>query len=239
MSSSPTAPTSTTASSTSSPSPAERRPTRPGGPDRLRRDRPALRRGGRRHGWPVDVHPLPPLLHNQPRADRRRGRPARGELRAALRDGRGRLRRLRHLRRPRRGLRAARPERLDGLHCYDVYAGAGPGPHMFDEQPGTYVLTDFLVRSFDRTVIAELGPAPSCATTTSPLHADRVARPHGTPRSLGRRPDGAAARIAPAHGDGPGPAQPRRLTASAGRGRTVARPRSPRPGRRCRRGGGG
>ena len=28
---------------------------------------------------------------------------------------------------------------------------------MFEAEPGTYVLTDFLVRSFDRTVVAELG----------------------------------------------------------------------------------
>jgi hypothetical protein len=28
---------------------------------------------------------------------------------------------------------------------------------LLTEQPGTYVLTDFLVRSFDRTVVAELG----------------------------------------------------------------------------------
>src|ERR687890_684968 len=59
MSSSPTAPTSTTASSTSSGS-----------------DRVALVACGAiaqpckeivdRFGWPVDVHPLPPLLHNQP-----------------------------------------------------------------------------------------------------------------------------------------------------------------------------
>ncbi len=28
---------------------------------------------------------------------------------------------------------------------------------MFEAQPGTYVLTDFLVRSFARTVLAELG----------------------------------------------------------------------------------
>ena len=47
--------------------------------------------------------------------------------------------------------------RLDGLHCYDVYAGAGRMQRFFDEQPGTYVLTDFLVRSFERSVIRELG----------------------------------------------------------------------------------
>jgi len=47
--------------------------------------------------------------------------------------------------------------RLDGLHCYDVYGGADRVARMFEEQPGTYVLTDFLVRSFARTVVAELG----------------------------------------------------------------------------------
>jgi uncharacterized protein DUF1638 len=47
--------------------------------------------------------------------------------------------------------------RLPGLHCYDVYAGPSRLERFFDEQPGTYVLTDFLVRSFARTVLAELG----------------------------------------------------------------------------------
>ncbi len=47
--------------------------------------------------------------------------------------------------------------RLDGLHCYDVYGGADRMRKMFEEQAGTYVLTDFLVRSFRRTVIQELG----------------------------------------------------------------------------------
>src|SRR5699024_5031787 len=52
----------------------------------------------------------------------------------------------------RRGLR-----RLPGLHCYDLYAGAGPVRELFEQEPGTYVLTDFLVRSFARTVRRELG----------------------------------------------------------------------------------
>ncbi len=47
--------------------------------------------------------------------------------------------------------------RLPGLHCYDVYAGASRLEKFFDEQPGTYLLTDFLVRSFARTVLQELG----------------------------------------------------------------------------------
>ncbi len=47
--------------------------------------------------------------------------------------------------------------RLAGLHCYDVFAGPDRLAAFFAEQPGTYVLTDFLVRSFARTVVAELG----------------------------------------------------------------------------------
>ncbi len=48
-------------------------------------------------------------------------------------------------------------QRLAGLHCYDVFGGAERLQTFFDEQPGTYVLTDFLVKSFARTVVAELG----------------------------------------------------------------------------------
>lgn len=48
-------------------------------------------------------------------------------------------------------------ERLPGLHCYDVYAGPERLAAFFEEQPGTYVFTDFLVRSFARTVERELG----------------------------------------------------------------------------------
>ena len=154
MSSSPTAPTSTTGSSTSSGSEPD-----PG--------RTALIACGAiaqpaaaivaRKGWPVDVHPLPPLLHNQP------------QLIA------GEVRRLAAALAPsystivigyadcgtygaldsvcdELGLR-----RLPGLHCYDLYAGPSNVETFFAEQPGTYLLTDFLVRSFARTVEQELG----------------------------------------------------------------------------------
>ena len=46
--------------------------------------------------------------------------------------------------------------RLDGAHCYDVLAG----PHAqaaLEEEPGTYLLTDFLARTFEHTVLRELG----------------------------------------------------------------------------------
>ncbi|MGO9558569.1 MAG: DUF1638 domain-containing protein [Acidimicrobiales bacterium] len=48
-------------------------------------------------------------------------------------------------------------ERLAGLHCYDVIAGPERVRSLFEDEPGTYLLTDFLVRSFRRTVVAELG----------------------------------------------------------------------------------
>ena len=47
--------------------------------------------------------------------------------------------------------------RLGGLHCYDVFAGAGRVRELFADEPGTYLLTDFLLRSFRSSVLAELG----------------------------------------------------------------------------------
>ena len=47
--------------------------------------------------------------------------------------------------------------RLPGLHCYDLLAGPDRVAALFGAEPGTYVLTDFLVRSFRRTVLAGLG----------------------------------------------------------------------------------
>ena len=48
-------------------------------------------------------------------------------------------------------------ERLPGLHCYEVFAGAERFGRLADDEPGTFYLTDFLVRSFDRFVVAALG----------------------------------------------------------------------------------
>ena len=103
------------------------------------------------------MHPLPPLLHNQPQLIAGRVESLATELFArytsvavgysdcgtygALDEVCERL-----------GL-----QRMTGLHCYDVYAGAERMGRFFEEQPGTYVLTDFLVRSFARTVLRELG----------------------------------------------------------------------------------
>jgi hypothetical protein len=48
-------------------------------------------------------------------------------------------------------------ERLGGLHCYDVFAGEAAMRELFAQEAGTYVLTDFLVRSFRSSVLRELG----------------------------------------------------------------------------------
>jgi hypothetical protein len=110
-----------------------------------------------RRGWPVEVHPLPAGLHNRPDLIA----PAAAELAGSLQA---------------RGLRVALGyadcgsyggmddlcsrlglARLRGLHCYDVLGGADRVRALFEREPGTYLLTDYLVRSFDRTVVAGLG----------------------------------------------------------------------------------
>jgi uncharacterized protein DUF1638 len=47
--------------------------------------------------------------------------------------------------------------RLPGLHCYDLYAGETQIRSVLEAEPGTYILTDYLIRIFDHTVMAELG----------------------------------------------------------------------------------
>src|SRR5262249_19445454 len=152
MSSSRTAPISTTASSTSSPSPAEPPVVIAcgalGG---------HIREIAARQGWRIDLHCLPAPLHNRPgqitiHAERiARCALARGRRVALGYADCGTYGPLDELC-TRLGLR-----RLPGLHCYDVLAGPSRMRALFDNEPGTYVLTDYLVRSFERTVVAGLG----------------------------------------------------------------------------------
>ena len=46
--------------------------------------------------------------------------------------------------------------RLEGAHCYDLFA-RDEVLDALDEEPGTYFLTDFLARTFEHTVMRELG----------------------------------------------------------------------------------
>ena len=155
MSSSPIVRTSRTNSSNSS------------GSERPRSERTALIACGaiaqpsaeisERHAWPVDVYPLPPLLHNQPQRIAGEVR----ELAERLRENYGRV----AVGYADCGTYGALDDvcadlglqRLPGLHCYDVFAGPSRIETFFEQQPGTYLLTDFLVRSFARTVEQELG----------------------------------------------------------------------------------
>ena len=110
-----------------------------------------------RRGWPVAVRSLPAILHNRPQ---KIALYAERYVVSALESGRtvalayadcGTYGALDDLC-ARYGVR-----RLPGLHCYDVFAGAAELAAMFEAEPGTYVLTDFLLASFDRSVLAELG----------------------------------------------------------------------------------
>jgi Protein of unknown function (DUF1638) len=48
-------------------------------------------------------------------------------------------------------------ERLPGAHCYEFYAGGEAFRRLAEEDPGTFYLTDFLARNFDRLVVQALG----------------------------------------------------------------------------------
>lgn len=48
-------------------------------------------------------------------------------------------------------------ERLPGAHCYGFFAGNDAWQEMHEAEPGTFYLTDFLVRHFDTLVIRSLG----------------------------------------------------------------------------------
>ena len=104
----------------------------------------------RRRGLNVRVHPLPALLHNRPELIA----PAVKEVlesedvaAVAYADC---------------GTYGALDEvlgdvpRLAGAHCYDVLAGPYAQAAL-EEEPGTYLLTDFLARTFEHTVMRELG----------------------------------------------------------------------------------
>jgi hypothetical protein len=110
-----------------------------------------------RRGWSVEVHQLPALLHNRPTLIAPKVEQLARQLQArhqtvavayadcgtygALDDVCERL-----------GI-----GRLHGQHCYDVFAKPEKIEALFAEEPGTYLLTDFLVKSFRRTVMSELG----------------------------------------------------------------------------------
>lgn len=48
-------------------------------------------------------------------------------------------------------------ERIPGAHCYEFFAGSQAFAELADAEPGTFYLTDFLLRHFDRLILRGLG----------------------------------------------------------------------------------
>lgn len=108
-----------------------------------------------RRGWSVKVRPLPAALHNRP------GQIA-GDARRSLAESKGPTTLLAYADCGTYGAldnlaTEAGVSRLPGLHCFDLYAGQAEIEKLFAEEPGTYLLTDYLIRSWDRAVINPLG----------------------------------------------------------------------------------
>jgi hypothetical protein len=165
MSSSPIAPTSTTRSSTSCssrPEPAFARPDCPParGPVAVIACGAlagAVREIAGRRGWDVRVYPLPASLHNRPAQIA----PAAEALALRL-QARGLQVALGYADCGSYGALDELCERLDirrlgGLHCYDVLGGESRVRNLLAREPGTYLLTDYLVATFRRTVLSGLG----------------------------------------------------------------------------------
>jgi hypothetical protein len=111
-----------------------------------------VRQIARRRGWDVDVVPVPALLHNRPEQIPGAVAQLAGELRERYDRvvvGYGDCGTY-------GALDEVGLERLRGEHCYDVFAREEVAAAMADE-PGTYFLTDFLARTFQHTVVRELG----------------------------------------------------------------------------------
>jgi uncharacterized protein DUF1638 len=110
------------------------------------------------NGWStLDVVCLPPELHNRPeriagavQAKIREHRQDYSEIFVAYADcgTGGALDKV---------LAEEGVERIAGAHCYEFFATPAAFAALADAEPGTFYLTDFLLRHFDRLVIRALG----------------------------------------------------------------------------------
>jgi hypothetical protein len=110
-----------------------------------------------RFGLDLTIYPLPPLLHNSPEKiagdvdtllNEIEGKHTKCVVAYADCGTYGALDRV---------IAIHNVSRLSGNHCYDVFAGQNEIKKIMETTPGTYFLTDFLVKSFQRSVIVELG----------------------------------------------------------------------------------
>ena len=115
-----------------------------------------VRKLARTRGWHVDVHPVSALLHNRPEkipaavaAEVEKLSGSYDKVAVAYGDC-GTYGELD------RALRGSGVARLAGEHCYELIA-RDDVREALEEEPGTYFLTDFLARTFEHTVMKELG----------------------------------------------------------------------------------
>lgn len=111
----------------------------------------------KQNGLDLTIYPLPPLLHNHPEkiageVDRLLKEMVNKHLKCAVAYADcGTYGALDSV------LKAHNVSRLRGNHCYDVFAGKEMIEKLMAESAGTYFLTDYLVKSFHRSVVVELG----------------------------------------------------------------------------------
>jgi len=112
-----------------------------------------------RRRWDVDIYGVSALLHLYPsrivdelREKLHRLRPQYEKLVVVYGDC-GTTGRLEPL------LEEVGAVRLRGPHCYEMFAGEERFAAIAEQRPGTFFLTDWLVRNFDRAVIKGLGLA--------------------------------------------------------------------------------
>jgi hypothetical protein len=110
----------------------------------------------KQNNWPVDVYGIPAIDHMYPERiapDVERRFRVIGEsyqhVLVVFADcgSRGKLDEF---------LEANQLDRLDGPHCYEIYGG-NLFSELMEEEPGTFFLTDFLVRGFRGTIWRGLG----------------------------------------------------------------------------------
>jgi len=110
-----------------------------------------------RRGWAVDIYGVSALLHLYPnriveelREKLRALRPRYDHLVVVYGDCgmNGKLEPI---------LDEVGAARVKGPHCYEMLAGAELFERVSEERPGTFFLTDWLVRNFERAVVRGLG----------------------------------------------------------------------------------